>query len=117
MQNRIKELRKALRVNQTTFAKELGVTPSAVCNWESGFRTPPASVILLICKEFNVSRDWIESGNGDMFEKDDLSDAQRARRLVGDLFALLSEEKQALLYKAVKNMVKQQENDDEKDDC
>lgn len=100
MQSRLKELRNALGLSQKDFGARLEVTFGAVSSWELGARTPPASIVRLICKEFHVSRVWLESGAGSMFEVDDVDDAQRARRLVADLVALIPEEKRDALKRA-----------------
>jgi transcriptional regulator with XRE-family HTH domain len=42
---KIKELRKALRLSQTAFGKKIGYTRSAVAQYESNDITPPVSVL------------------------------------------------------------------------
>ena len=103
MQNRLKELRKALGLSQKEFGARIEVTFGAVSSWELGARTPPASIIRLICKEFHISRVWLETGAGSMFEADDVDDSQRARRLIGDLLALIPEEKRDVLKRALQD--------------
>ncbi len=67
---RIKLLRKTLGLTQEEFAQRLGFTgtnPSAtVSNWESG-KTQPTRVYPQISQAFNVSLDWLLSGEGEMF--------------------------------------------------
>lgn len=67
MNKRIRELRKAIGLNQTEFGKRIGVKQSAITGYETGIRTPLDSVILSICREFGVSEEWLRTGNGEMF--------------------------------------------------
>ena len=67
MNERIKQLRKHLGLNQSDFASRLGVSQSAVAGWELGTRNPMDTVIRSICREFNVSELWLREGQGEMF--------------------------------------------------
>ena len=67
MQNRIKELRKALNLSQQEFADKIGIKRGAVANYEIGRNAPIDAVISLICREFNVNEEWLRTGNGEMF--------------------------------------------------
>lgn len=67
MKDRLKELRKVLNLKQRELAERIGVRTGEIGNWESG-RSIPDSRLRLICKEFNVRRDWLENGEGEIFE-------------------------------------------------
>lgn len=71
MDERLKKLRNALGISQENFGVKIGVTRSAVCNYESGSRPLTERVIKDICREFNVSYMWIKDGLGDIFEDED----------------------------------------------
>ena len=58
MKDRIKELRKHEKLNQTEFGALLGVSLSAVQKWESGENTPAESVIKLMCQKTGVDEVW-----------------------------------------------------------
>lgn len=67
---RIKELRKELGLNQEEFGERLGVSRSVIANIEYDRLKRPdqkESLYKLICKEFNVSEEWLRTGNGEMF--------------------------------------------------
>ena len=64
---RIKEVRKALGMNQTDFAARLGSVQNTITGYETGRRVPSNQVIASICREFRVSEDWLRSGTGEMF--------------------------------------------------
>ena len=67
MNERIKELRKTLRLTQQEFADSLNIKRGAVANYEIGRNEPIDAVVSLICKTFNVNEEWLRSGAGDMF--------------------------------------------------
>lgn len=67
MKERIKALRKSLRMSQTEFGKALGVSLSAAQKWESGENVVSDAVLLLMCQKFGVSEDWLRTGEGEMF--------------------------------------------------
>lgn len=67
MNERLRKLRKTLNMSQTTFGKRVGLKQSTITGYETGNRIPLDSVILLICKEFNVNEEWLRYGKGKMF--------------------------------------------------
>lgn len=67
MNERIKILRKSLKLTQTDFGARIGVTGSSITNYESGARNPGDAIILSICREFGVSEGWLRYGEGEMF--------------------------------------------------
>lgn len=67
MNERIKELRKKLKLTQQEFADALSIKRNTVATYEMGRNEPIDAVIALICKTFNVNEEWLRSGAGDMF--------------------------------------------------
>lgn len=67
MKDRIKELRRHEKLNQTEFGALLGVSLSAVQKWESGENTPAESVIKLMCQKTGVDEVWLRAGDGEPF--------------------------------------------------
>ncbi len=65
---RIKELRKHLKMNQQEFADSLSKTRVTIAYWESGKINITESVAMLISEKYNVNYDWLMNGNGDMFK-------------------------------------------------
>jgi transcriptional regulator with XRE-family HTH domain len=68
LSERIRELRKFLNLNQTEFGNKIGVKQGSVASYENGARVPLDSVILSICREFNVNERWLRTGEGDMLK-------------------------------------------------
>lgn len=71
MNERIKELRKALGLTQQAFADRLGIKQNTVAQYEIGRNTPIDAVISLICREFRVNETWLRTGEGEMFQSVD----------------------------------------------
>lgn len=67
MGERIKELRKSLKMTQQEFADRLNIQRGSIASYETGRISPSNATISLICKELNVSEDWLRNGEGDMF--------------------------------------------------
>lgn len=67
MHSRIKQVRKALNLNQAEFGERIGVKQSTVTAYECGNRTPLDAVIAMICKTFDVNEAWLRTGEGEMF--------------------------------------------------
>ena len=62
MNERIKELRIALRLTQEDFGKAIGVQRAAVNKWAKGINGVADSMLLSICREFGVSEQWLRTG-------------------------------------------------------
>lgn len=69
MNERLKELRKTLKLTQQEFADRLNIKRGAIANYEIGRNAPIDAVISLICKEFSVNEDWLRTGEGEMFKE------------------------------------------------
>lgn len=67
MKERIRKLRRALDLTQQEFADKIGMKRNTIANYETGRNDPSASVISLICREFNANEDWLRTGEGEMF--------------------------------------------------
>lgn len=106
MNERIKQLRKHLGLNQSDFASRLGVSQSAVAAWELGTRNPMDAVIQSICREFNVSERWLREGEGDMFLPQD--DADELMALAGRFLGSNPTETQLRFARAVFTMTPQE---------
>lgn len=66
IQDRIKELRKYNKLNQEEFADRIFLKKSAISAYENGTREVPERAINNICSAFNVNKDWLVKGEGEM---------------------------------------------------
>lgn len=67
MNERLKKLRKALDLTQQQLAEHLGVKRNTVAQWELGINAITEQVITSICREFDVNKEWLRTGKGEMF--------------------------------------------------
>jgi transcriptional regulator with XRE-family HTH domain len=67
---RVKFLRKDLKLTQAEFAKLISVSTSLITYIEQGKRTLNDRYIKLICDSFGVNVQWIKTGEGDRYNKE-----------------------------------------------
>ena len=72
MNTRIKQIREYWELTQEEFGKKIGSARNTIANYENGNRNPSNSVIISICREFNVNEDWLRTGNGELFKESPL---------------------------------------------
>lgn len=68
MNERIKILRKELKMSQDAFAKKIGLTKNYISLVESGNRNLSRQSIKVLCSIFNISEEWLRNGNRTMFK-------------------------------------------------
>ena len=64
---RIKQLRKKKKLNQTEFGSVIGLKNSAISKMEQEGSVVVDQNIQLICEKFQVRREWLIDGIGEMF--------------------------------------------------
>ncbi|MDO5696207.1 MAG: helix-turn-helix transcriptional regulator [Eubacteriales bacterium] len=67
MNERIKQLRKTLKLSGAKFGEKIGLKQSAVSLIENGRNNATDQTITSICREFNVNERWLRTGEGEMF--------------------------------------------------
>jgi len=67
VRQRIRDVRKALRLSQKEFAKRLGMQSGALSMIEVGDNALTEKNIKLICMTFNLNENWLRTGDGEMF--------------------------------------------------
>ena len=60
---RLRELR-GFDLTQGELAKELGISQSQLSKYERGIAAPPADILFFIKQRFEVSIDWLLTGEG-----------------------------------------------------
>lgn len=99
MNERIKQLRKFLDLTQQKFADKLGVKRNTVGQWECGINAITDRVIFSICREFDVSEEWLRTGEGEMFEQ--LTEQQKIMKYT----ALLLKDKNSVIANAIQTLI------------
>lgn len=68
--DRVKYVRKELKLSQTEFGARVGVSRDVIKNIEC-YLVPPKELLLKqICKEYHVDYIWLTTGEGEMFLSD-----------------------------------------------
>lgn len=67
MNNRFKQIRKALNMTQEDFGKALERTKRSIIFYEKGERSIDIPIITLLKEKFNVNAEWLIFGTGSMF--------------------------------------------------
>ena len=69
MIDRLKSLRKTLKLSQAEFGEKLGVSRDVISNFENGRVELKDNFIQLICLKFSINENWLRTGEGDMYRK------------------------------------------------
>ena len=67
MNNRIKSIRENASLSTRAFGEKIGISSAGVSKLESGANNPSEQTIRAICSVFGVRRDWLETGEGEMY--------------------------------------------------
>lgn len=68
---RLKLLRKELRLTQIEFGEKIGLKKSAASQVEKDGYSINPRLLQLICSTFNISEKWLTEGKGDMYTSDE----------------------------------------------
>lgn len=69
MQDRIKKIRNELGMTQAEFGVALGLSPTSAASWEKKDAQEPSNLVKgLMRKTFGININWLETGEGEMFE-------------------------------------------------
>ena len=67
MNERLKQLRKALSMKQNDFAASLTISQGHLSDVENGRKEVSDRIINICSLKFNANEDWLRTGLGDMF--------------------------------------------------
>ena len=106
MEKRIQAARKAKGLTLKQLGDIIGISESAVSNIERGRNKPSGSTLILLCEKLGINREWLETGEGEMFEPttqqdetakliESISDSPAMRSLLAT-WAQLSDENKAV---------------------
>jgi transcriptional regulator with XRE-family HTH domain len=106
---RVKRVRKTLKLTQHDFAKILAMSQSHIAGVETKHRGVNDRTIKQICDSFNVNPQWLRTGEGEMFVQKD--DAKLKKLLT--LFTNLQPQYQSFIFKAIDMFLKMQDGVDD----
>ena len=84
MKDRVRALRKELKLTQEEFASSVGLSTIYISMIENGSRTLADRTLSDICRIFNVSYEWLKNGYGSMFVPPEDEEAAYVAELLGD---------------------------------
>ena len=64
---RVKKVRLRKGISQEQFGEIIGIKKAAVSKIENGENSLSKGNLLAICRQFNVNKEWLINGNGEMF--------------------------------------------------
>ena len=70
---RLKILLNELNISQRQFATKINLDPGYLSRIMSGKVNPPDRILLLIENVFNVNKNWLENGQGEIFSTHGIS--------------------------------------------
>ena len=107
---RVKFIRKTLKMNQKDFGKMIGLTQTSLSMIEVGTNILTEKNIKLICATFNVREEWLREGKGKIF-----NDSPYVKELCDILGDLTADTQKSLLLIAKELLrVEQKQREDEK---
>ena len=77
--DRIREVRKQEGLSQTAFGEKIMLTRSSIYQMENEQMEPSVRTIDTISRVFNVNKEWLETGEGEMYKKEIL---EREREII-----------------------------------
>ena len=100
---RIKRVRTELNMTQVNFSRQISISQSSLGEIETGVRKVNDRIIQLISSQFNINKEWVKTGNGNMYikEKSDI----RLENLI-DLYKQLDEPLQNYLLEQTELLLK-----------
>lgn len=120
MNERIRLIRKNLRLTQTEFGKQIGCSQTAVAKYESGMVVPDQPIRLLICQKYNINPTWLETGEGKPYKEGLIPELVHALRQMPDVQAALerllprmTDDDWRLINEAVSRFIRAQHPPDE----
>jgi len=69
LSERLKEIRKELRLTQDEFANSLGLKIRTYASYERAENEPPYSMLVKLCETYNINANWLLCGMSNMFNQ------------------------------------------------
>ena len=101
--DRIRFVRKNLRLNQVEFAQRIGLTQTSLSMIEQEKASLTDKNIKLICATFSIDEDRLRTGKGEMFA----SMSPYEKELI-DIYGKLTQDTQEFILDMARNLLKRQ---------
>lgn len=105
---RVKKVRQTLNLSQAKFAKALSISNGYIAGIELEHNNVNDRIIKLICFTFNVSEQWLKTGDGYMFSEE----PNQLVDLASATFKKLKPEYQKYVFKQINQLLEIQHKED-----
>lgn len=100
---RVKAVRKALKLTQKDFGQQICIAQTYLSQIENGDREVTDKIAQLIALQFNVSENWLHTGQGEMFASSHYEEEFM------EIFESLTPDSQDFLINTARQLLKNQE--------
>jgi transcriptional regulator with XRE-family HTH domain len=107
---RIRQVRQALNMTQTDFSKAIYVSNGYTAEIENGHRVANDRIIHLISLVFGVNRQWLKTGEGEMFQTSPIEKKERILSLFDELNPRFQEYALSVIDQLIKLQNEQKKN-------
>lgn len=109
---RLEYIRKTEKLSRSKFGLKLGKTEDAIYNLEKNRASISKEFIELVCNTFNINKEWILKGTGEMYNTTDFIDINVPDEIKEMIrkFMTLNEKDQEKLNKILDVFISESEN-------
>ncbi|MCI8428213.1 MAG: helix-turn-helix transcriptional regulator [Lachnospira sp.] len=81
---RIKYIRKDLKMSQKDFGEKIGLKPNSLSDIETEKNSVTEQTLKAVCREFNVSEQWLRKGKGEIYKFVQTDDYSEIATIIGE---------------------------------
>ena len=81
---RIKYIRKDLKMSQKDFGEKIGLKPNSLSDIETEKNSVTEQTLKAVCREFNVSEQWLRKGTGEIYKFVQTDDYSEIATIIGE---------------------------------
>lgn len=81
---RIKYIRKDLKMSQKDFGEKIGLKPNSLSDIETEKNSVTEQTLKAVCLEFNVSEQWLRKGKGEIYKFVQTDDYSEIATIIGE---------------------------------
>ena len=81
---RIKYIRKDLKMSQKDFGEKIGLKPNSLSDIETEKNSVTEQTLKAVCREFNVSEQWLRKGEGEIYKFVQTDDYSEITTIIGE---------------------------------
>ena len=81
---RIKYIRKDLKMSQKDFGEKIGLKPNSLSDIETEKNSVTEQTLKAVCREFNVSQQWLRKGKGEIYKFVQTDDYSEIATIIGE---------------------------------